>query len=78
MAPKFKVGQTVIVSPVKGEHLTPRDSALEPFAGQTGEIRDYYWLSPETGEAFYIYTVGLGPRQKELVLHEDELQAHPN
>jgi len=76
MAPKYEIGQKVIITPVKSEHLSPRDSALEPFAGQGGEIVDYYWISPRRGEVFYIYTVRIGDSYKEVTLHEDEIEAY--
>ena len=74
MAPKYEVGQKVIITPVKNQHSPPRDSSIEPFAGQVGEITDYYWLNSHTGEAFYIYTVRIGTSHKEVALHEDELE----
>lgn len=78
MAPKYKIGQKVIITPVKNQHLSPRDSDLEPYAGQVGEVADSYWISPSTVVgAFYIYTVRIGTSHKEVVLHEDELEACP-
>ena len=76
MAPKYEIGQKVIIAPVKNQRLSPRDSDLEPYAGQIGEIIDYYWISPNTGEMFYIYTVRMDTDRKEVVLHEDELGAY--
>ena len=74
MTPKYEVGQAVIVRPARGEHLSPRDSGLEPFAGSQGTIKDYYWISLTRGAVFYIYSVRIGGSRKELVLHEDELE----
>ena len=75
MAPKYKIGQKVIITPVKNQHLSPRDSDLEPYAGQVGEVTDYHWISPSTTVGvFYIYTVRIGTGHKEVVLHEDELE----
>ena len=76
MAPKYKIGQKVIITPVKNQHLSPRDSDLEPYAGQVGEVTDYHWISPGTAAGvFYIYTVRIGAGHKEVILHEDELEA---
>ena len=76
MEPKYNRGQKVIITPVKNQHLSPRDSGLEPYAGQVGEVTDYHWISPNTaGRVFYIYTVRIGTGHKEVVLHEDELES---
>jgi hypothetical protein len=76
MAPKYEIGQKVIVAPVKNPRLSPRDSDVEPYAGTIGEVIDYHWISPNTGEMFYIYTVRMDTDRKEVVLHEDELGAY--
>lgn len=76
MASKYKIGQKVVIAPVKNQHLSPRDSGLEPYIGQVGEITDYHWINPNTAVGvFYIYTVRIGTGHKEVVLHEDELEA---
>ena len=77
MAPKYKIGQKVIITLVKNQHLSPRDSALESHAGQVGEVIDYHWISPSAaGGVFYIYTVRIETSHEEVVLHEDELKAY--
>ena len=76
MAPKYKKGQKVIIRPVKNQALEPRDCTIEPYAGQIGEVTDYYWISPRAGEAFYVYSVRVGTGYKEIALHEDEIEAH--
>ncbi len=76
MAPKYEIGQKVTITPVKNQHLSPRDSDIEPYAGQTGEVTDYYWISPNRDKVFYIYTIRMGADNKEIVLHEDEIQAY--
>lgn len=77
MAPKYDIGQRVIITPIHDKHLSPRDSDLERYAGQSGKVTDYYWISLERGaKVFYIYTVRVGDGQNEVVLHEDELKAH--
>ena len=75
MTAKYETEQTVIIRPVVGERLSPRDADIEPYAGQVGKVADYYWISKGTGtEVFYIYTVRIEPDGKEVVLHEDELE----
>lgn len=77
MAPKYDIGQKVTIMPVSNQHLSSRDSDLERYAGQTGEVMDYYWITLERGaKVFYVYTVRIGDGQNEVVLHEDELEAH--
>ena len=76
MAPKYKMGQKVVITPLKNQYLSPRDSGLEPYAGQVGKVTDYHWIRPNTTNGvFYIYTVRIGTGHKEVVLHEDELAA---
>ncbi len=73
MGPKYEPGQRVIVTPVINQPLSPRDSLLGPYAGQSGTVGDYYLLKRDT-EVFYIYNVLIGDGEKEVVLHEDELE----
>ena len=75
MAPKYEIGQKVIITPVKNQHLSPRDSDIEAYAGKSGKITDCYWISTGRGEVFYIYTVRIEADGKDVVLHEDEIQA---
>ena len=76
MNPKYQKGQKVIITPVRTQQLSPRDAALEPYSGQIGKIADYYWVSlGSSAGVFYIYTVLMEADQKELVVHEDELEA---
>lgn len=72
--PKYAVGQKVIIRPVKEKPLSQRENDIDSYAGQIGEVADYYWVSPRTGKVFYIYTVKAGMDFKELVLHEDEME----
>ena len=76
MKPKYEIGQKVIIRPVRDQPLSRRDSDIESYAGQIGEISNYYWISPRTGKVFYIYTVRVGTDYKEIVLHEDEIEAY--
>ncbi len=74
MSPKYEVGQKVIIRPVKEKSLSQREGDIDSYAGQIGEVADYYWVSPRTGKVFYIYTIKAGKDFKELVLHEDEME----
>ena len=76
MNPKYEIGQKVMIRPVSDQPLSRRDCDTESYAGQIGEVSNYYWISPRTGQVFYIYTVRVGTDYKELVLHEDEIEAH--
>ena len=76
MAPKYEIGQKVIITLVKNQHLSPRDSDIESYASQSGEVIDYYWIRPNTGEAFYIYIVRVESDRTEITLHEDELASY--
>ena len=75
MTPKYEIGQKVRIRPVSGQPVSARDCDLGAYAGHTGEVYRYYWLSPRTGTVFYIYIVLVGDDRKELVLHEDEIEA---
>ena len=76
MLPKYEIGQRVIVAPVQEQVASSRDSALEPFAGQVGQVAEYHWLNLGRGdEPVYIYTVQIGDERQKVVLHEDELMA---
>ncbi|MBI4284098.1 MAG: hypothetical protein HY663_06480 [Chloroflexi bacterium] len=74
MAPRYNIGQRVIITPISEQPVSSRDSALERYAGQTGKVTDYYWITKERGEVFYIYTVLTETDNKKIVLHEDELK----
>ncbi len=73
MHSRFRKGQLVRIRPTRGQSAV-RDSDLEPYAGQTAEIVDYYWISPNPGQQFYIYTAKVIKDNKRLVVHEDELE----
>ena len=75
MSEKFRVGEKVIVRSASDETLSTRDAALESFEGQVGEIVGFYSISPTPGQVFFIYTVSIGPGNKKVVLHEDEIEA---
>jgi hypothetical protein len=73
--PRFVKGQKVIIKPVDEKGTTSRDYAVNKYAGQVGEISDYYYISPRTTEQiFYIYNVLVGKEKKLIVVYEDELE----
>ena len=75
MDPRFFIGQKVVVKPVSAP-LSTRDSTLESYVGQVGEVANFYRISPQAGQIFYIYSVRVGDDRKELALHEDEIEAN--
>jgi len=75
MEPRYNIGQKIIVRPVKNQSQSARDSDIGRYAGEKGTVTNYYWISPEGSEVFYVYTVEFGAGQKEIVLHEDEIEA---
>ncbi len=75
MTPKYEIGQKVIITPVENQRLSPRGADLGEYAGQSGQVIDHYWIS--TGaDSFYIYTVKTETDNREIVLHEDEIQVY--
>ena len=76
MAPKYKIGQKVTIKPVDSQQPSLRECAIDAYAGQIGEVTNYYWISPRGGEVFYIYMIRVGTGYKEIALHEDEIEAH--
>lgn len=75
MSSKFKIGQRIVVRPVAEPSLSLRDSSIEPYVGEPGEVTDLYCISPNPGGEFYIYRVRLGSGKETVVLHEDEIDA---
>ena len=74
MDPKYIVGQKVVIQPVSEQGITQRENEISQFAGQIGQVADFYWISPRTGQIFYIYNVRVGNKRKEVVVYEDELE----
>jgi hypothetical protein len=64
-----------MIQPVSEKGLTQREYDINMYAGQVGEISNYYWISPRTGQIFYIYNVRVGRERKEIVVYEDEMEA---
>jgi hypothetical protein len=75
MDAKYEIGQKVIVKPVRDQPLSQRENDVDNYAGQVGEVSDFYWISPRTGQVFYIYNVRMASNRKEVVVYEDELEA---
>jgi hypothetical protein len=73
--PRYVKGQRVIIRPVSEKDLTQRENDINLYAGQVGEVTKYYWISPRTGQVFYIYNVRVGRGRKEIVVYEDEMEA---
>jgi len=73
--PRYVKGQRVIIRPVSEKGLTQRENDINLYAGQVGEISNYYWIRPRTGQVFYIYNVRVGKERKEIVVYEDEIEA---
>jgi hypothetical protein len=72
--PRFGKGQRVVVKPIDEKGVTRREYSVNEFAGEVGEISDYYYISPPTGQVFFIYNVRVGKEKKEIVVYEDELE----
>lgn len=75
VGPKYAVGQKVIIQPVGEQGGSQRENDINLYAGQVGEVSDYFWMSPRTGQVFYIYNVRVGVNRKEVVVYEDEIEA---
>ena len=76
MESTYQLGQEVIIKLVKNQTLSARESDIEQYAGQRGIVTDFYWLQPNTGGVFYVYTVKIRDSEKEIVLNEDEMKAY--
>jgi hypothetical protein len=74
MDPKYAIGQKVKIQPVSEQGVTTREDEINEFAGQVGRVADFYWISPRTGEIFYIYNVRVDNKRKEVVVYEDEIE----
>jgi hypothetical protein len=74
MNPRFNKGQLVMVKPVGIQSRSLRDNTLEEYTGKVGSVINYYWISPEAGKIFYLYSVRFPDINKEIILHEDEIR----
>ncbi len=75
MGPKYVIGQKVVINPVSEKGLTQRETDLTKYAGQVGQVSNFYSISPSAGQIFHIYRVRVGPEKKEIVVYEDEMEA---
>ena len=74
MEPKYKIGQKVKVRNFKSNSSVFRDVEISQYANETGMVTNYYFMSPNRGKVFCIYTILLGEGQKDIVLHENEIK----
>ncbi|MDD4923538.1 MAG: hypothetical protein PHF74_01720 [Dehalococcoidales bacterium] len=76
MASHYRRGQKVVIVPAKNQFTSARDSKLEPFAGRSGVISDYYWLDLPNGnnKQVFIYTIKMKDEDREVVVYEDEIR----
>jgi hypothetical protein len=75
MTSHYRRGQKVIIVPAKNQSRSPWDSKLEPYAGRSGVISDYYWLEvPTADNRVFIYTVKMKDEDREVVVYEDEIR----
>jgi hypothetical protein len=73
--PRYAKGQKVVIKPVNEKGITQRESSVNEYAGQVGEVANFYWISPRIEQIFYIYKVKVGKDLKtEIVVYEDELE----
>ena len=72
--PKYVVGQKVVLQPIGGLGTSQRENDISEYAGQVGQVSNYYWISPRNGQVFYIYNVKVGEKKKEIAVYEDEIE----
>ena len=72
--PKYLVGQKVVLQPISGQGVSQRENDITEYAGQVGQVSNYYWISPRNGQVFYIYNVKVGDKKKEIAVYEDEIE----
>jgi hypothetical protein len=72
--PRYAKGQKVIIRPINEKGISQREYNVNEYAGQVGEISNFYWISPRNGQVFFIYNVRVGKERKEVVVYEDELE----
>ena len=75
MGPKYSIGQKVIIHPVSEKGLTQRESEVSAYAGQVGQVSNFYSISPSAGQIFHMYKIRVGTQRKEIVVYEDEMEA---
>jgi hypothetical protein len=76
MGPKYAIGQKVVINPVSEKGLTQRENDITAYAGQVGQVSNFYSISPSAGQIFHIYKVRVGRDKREIVVYEDEMEAN--
>ena len=76
MTSHYRRGQKVVIVPSTNQSASARDSKLEPYAGRSGVISDYYWLELPNGNSkrVFIYTVKIKDEDREVVVYGDEIR----
>jgi hypothetical protein len=72
--PKYVIGQKVIIQPVGEQGATQRENEINKYAGEVGEVSNYYWINPRNSQIFYMYNVQVGEHKKEIAVYEDEIE----
>jgi hypothetical protein len=72
--PRFAKGQRVVIKPVDEKGVTKREFDVNEYAGEVGEITDFYYVSLRSGQIFFIYNVSVGKEKRIIVVYEDELE----
>jgi hypothetical protein len=72
--PRFGKGQRVVIKPVDEKGVTKREFDVNEYAGEVGEIHDFYYISLRSGQVFFIYNVCVGKEKRVIVVYEDELE----
>ncbi len=72
--PRYNRGQRVIIKPITESGLSQRESDINKYAGQVGEVSRFYWISTRNGQVFFIYNVRVGAKKHEVVVYEDEME----
>ena len=73
--PRYVVGQRVTIQPVSEKGISQREGDVDQYTGKEGKVSNYYWISPRTGQVFFIYKVLVDEGRKEIVVYEDEIEA---
>ena len=74
--PRYIKGQKVLIKAVSDKGTTQREANISEYAGQVGEVSNFYYINPRTEQIFFIYKVLVGKEtnKKEIVVYEDELE----
>ncbi len=72
--PRFVKGQKVVIKPVNEKGASKREYDVNEFAGEIGEISNYYYINVGINQVFFLYNVKVGKEKKEITVYEDELE----